>query len=291
MIAAPPTLPPSNATMIIDKVSIVVLNWNAAPFLERALSSIVRHTREPYEIVLVDNGSTDGSKEKIRDFAARHHERDLRIVDHAENLYFSRGMNTGMCASAADARYVVLFCNDVEVKRDDWLDSMLTAIRTPGAVAAGHAEVLPVTEEQRTVFRRNEPSYDDPEVGRRMHDLLERAGATYSHLYGYCFLLDRVGLERAGLYLEEGDFRQYHSDWEWYMRFQELGLRVVDGRPGVHHWHSISELIELYPHRYRELLERLRDEETVARYLREGRPLFEEESGYRAARQEPARDE
>lgn len=281
MSDGPALLPSSDAAFVPGKVSIVVLNWNAAPFVARALDSIVRHTHRPYELIVVDNGSTDESREVIAAFVRAHPHVDVRRIDHATNLRFSRGMNAGIRASAPDARYVVVFCNDVEVKRDDWLDAMIDAVDR-GAAVAGHSEILPVNDEQRDVFRRNEPAYGDERLADGMRALLETRGARYPHVYGYCFLLARRALERAGLYLEHGEFRQYHSDWEWYMRFHTLGFEIADARPGVHHWHSISELIELHPHRYRELLAKMDEPTTLARYLSEGRPLFEEESGHRA---------
>ena len=282
MSQTPPVLPPALDPVVSGKVSIVVLNWNARPFLERGLGSIVRHTSGPYELVVVDNGSTDGSKEAIRRFIVAHPEIDVTFLDHGENLYFSRGFNLGMRASARDAEYVVIFCNDVEVKRDGWLAELIAAVEPPGVVAAGHARPgCPVSDEQREIFRRNDPRYPDPELDRRMREFMADPGATYTHVYGFCFLLRRSLLACTGLYLEEGDFRQYHSDWEWTMRFQMLDLAIAPVLPGVHHWHGISELVAFHPHLYRDLQEKIADPETLARYLREGRPLYTEESGYR----------
>ena len=136
MSDGPALLPSSDAAFVPGKVSIVVLNWNAAPFVARALDSIVRHTHRPYELIVVDNGSTDESREVIAAFVRAHPHVDVRRIDHATNLRFSRGMNAGIRASAPDARYVVVFCNDVEVKHDDWLDAMIDAVDRGAAV--GH---------------------------------------------------------------------------------------------------------------------------------------------------------
>lgn len=290
MSPSPPALPPAAARVVPGKVSIVVLNWNARAFLDRGLRSIVRHTRGPYELVVVDNGSEDGSKELIRHFIGVHPTLDVAFLDQAENRYFSRGFNLGLRAAARDAEYVMVFCNDVEVKEDGWLDELIAALQRPGVIAAGHAQPgCRVSAEQRDLFRRNRPRYPDADLGRRMEEIMSAPDATYTHLYGYCFLLRRRLLERAGLYLEGGDFKQYHSDWEWYVRFRALGFEIAPVLPKVHHWHSISELVAFYPHLYRDLQEKLADPATVARYLREGRPLYDEESGYRALqRKKPA---
>jgi GT2 family glycosyltransferase len=279
---SPPRLPPAAARLVPGKVSIVVLNWNAAPFLQRALSSIVRHTHRPYELVIVDNGSTDGSKDVIRRFIVAHTAIHTRYLDEAENHYFSKGFNLGFQAAARDAEYITVFCNDVEVKDDGWLDGPIAALQAPRVIAAGHAEPgyrLPA--EHREVFRRNAPQYADAILDRRMRRFVADPDATYTHLYGYCFLLRRSLLEHAGLYLEGGEFKQYHSDWEWYVRFRMLGYDIAAAPPTVHHWHSVSELIALYPHLYRDLLGKIADPETADRFVNEGRPLYPEESGYR----------
>lgn len=280
--AAPPVLPPGAATIAAGKVSIVVLNWNAGPFLERALASIVRHTRERYELVVVDNGSVDGSKELVRRFLRAHPEIDSRFLDHPANLYFSRGFNLGLAAAAADAEYVMVFCNDVEVKEDDWLRHLMAAMQSPGVIAAGHADPgRRLAADAREIFVRNRPHYSDPGLERRMYEFIRDPDSTYTHLYGYCFLLRRSLLTGAGLYLEGGDFKQYHSDWEWYVRFKMLGFEIAPVSPKVHHWHGISELVAFYPELYQDLLGKIADPVVAERYLHEGRPLYPQESGYR----------
>ena len=248
MIAPPPALAPGGAT-VPGKVAIVVLNWDAEPFLRRAVTSIVRHTRQPYQLVIVDNGSVDGSKAFIREFVRTHATIDVRVVDHAENLHFSRGYNTGFQAAAADAEFLMVFCNDVEVKADGWLDPLIAACGRPGVVAAGHASPgTAVTAKQREILLRTAPRYTQDGLAARMRKFVGSPEASYTHLFGYCFLLCRRLLEHTGLYMEEADFRQYHSDWEWCLRFEQLGFEIASAPMAVHHWHSVSELIALYPH-------------------------------------------
>ena len=265
------------------KVSIVVLNWNARPFLERALRSIVRHTTGTFELVLVDNGSEDDSRECLDRFVQHHGSRlDVRRVDHPENLYFSRGFNEGFRASAPDSEFVVVFCNDVEVKEDGWLEELVRVASTPNTIAVGHAAFeYGLPDEHRETFRRNRPRYEDDALERRMEEAVADPAFRYTHLFGYCFLLNRRLIAESGLYLEGGDFKQYHSDWEWYVRFSVLGYEIASSLPRVHHWHSISELRAFHPQRYRDVLARLANPALVEHDLREGRPLYPEESGYR----------
>lgn len=272
----PPTEPPT-----ADRVSIVLPNWNALPFLERALASLVRHTTYPYELIVVDNGSTDGSKDYIRRFLCDHPQLDSTFIENAENLYFSTACNQGFRAASPDTKYLALYCNDVEATDDKWLQELVDAIQPDDTVAAGHTGIEAITDRQRGVFSIYDPLYNEAGVKERMADLLGRPGANYTHLYGYCFLLKRSLLHRTGLYLYNGPFRQYHSDWEWSLRFAAMNYRIASVPIKVHHWHSISELLAFHPELYRDLLQRLENPATVERYLQQGRPLYETESGFR----------
>lgn len=279
---SPGKLDPPPAPPTADRVSIVLPNWNALPFLERALVSLVRHTTYPYELIVVDNGSTDGSKDYIRRFLRDHPQLDSIFIDNAENLYFSTACNQGLRAASPDTKYLALYCNDVEATGDTWLQELVDAIQLDDVVAAGHTGTQAISDRQRGVFFSYDPLYPEAGVKERMADLLSRPAATYTHLFGYCFLLKRSLLHRTGLYLSTGPFRQYHSDWEWYLRFAVMGYRIASVTIKVHHWHSISELLAFHPELYRDLLQRLENPATVERYLQQGRPFYEAESGFRS---------
>lgn len=86
-------------------VSIVVLNWNGEAVIRSSLESIRRLDYPRKEVIVVDNGSTDMSKQIIKtEFP------DFRLVESDTNLGFSAGMNLGMKASRGDL--ILLFNND-----------------------------------------------------------------------------------------------------------------------------------------------------------------------------------
>lgn len=267
-----------------EKVAIVVVNWNGRPFLQRALESIVRHTvDEEYELIVVDNGSEDDSLEYLATFEAPGASR-LEILRNDRNRYFSAAFNQGFDAASPDARYLMVFCNDVEAKERGWLGDFIDVLRSTGAAAAGHASRQPLEAEHRTLLLENFPDYRDADLAERVRSAATNPDTIYWHLSGYCFLLDREQLLRTGPYLEGGPFRQYHSDWELYLRMHAAGLQVASFMHRVHHWHGVSELIAEHPQRYAELVTSLGNPRTLRRYLRRGRPLFEEESAYAAWR-------
>jgi GT2 family glycosyltransferase len=279
---SPARLDPDVSPADRERVSIVMPNWNALPFLKRALASLVEHTTFPYELIVVDNGSTDGSKEYIRRFLDEHPSIDATFIDFPENRFFSTACNAGFRAASPKNKYLALYCNDVEATGPTWLQELVEAVQPEKTIAAGHAGVEAITDRQRGVFFSYDPVYPKPAVREGLAGLLRRPDATYLHLYGYCFLLKRGLLQDTGLYLYTGPFTQYHSDWEWYLRWAVMGYRIAPVALKVHHWHSISELMAFYPDLYQDLLERIADPATRERYIRAGRPFYEAESGFRS---------
>lgn len=94
------------------KVSVVVLNWNGKHFLKDCLSSVLAQDYIDFEVLLVDNGSSDGSLNFVSDIFGN--DERLRIVALPENYGFSKGNNLGI--QAANGEYVIVLNNDTVVK-------------------------------------------------------------------------------------------------------------------------------------------------------------------------------
>lgn len=110
----------------VPRVSIVVLNWNGLRHLEGFVASIeaLDWPRESLEVLLVDNGSDDGSRAFVRQRAPW-----FRLIEHPRNLGFSAGCNDG-AGNAERADVLVFLNNDLRVEPD-----FLRALVAP--VAAG----------------------------------------------------------------------------------------------------------------------------------------------------------
>ncbi|UCH09868.1 MAG: glycosyltransferase [Fidelibacterota bacterium] len=104
-------------------VSIIILTHNAVDYTRRCVDSIQQHTNYPHEIIFVDNGSTDGTKDYLRSIAVSNP--NCRLIDNETNLGFAAGNNQGV--SAARGAYVLLLNNDVIVG-DGWLESLVNAL-------------------------------------------------------------------------------------------------------------------------------------------------------------------
>ena len=93
--------------------SVIVLNWNGKRFLQKCIASLLNQSfNRNYEVLLVDNGSTDGSLDLVR----LHFDRDgrLKIIPLGNNYGFSKGNNLGM--SYSRGKYLVVLNDDTEVE-------------------------------------------------------------------------------------------------------------------------------------------------------------------------------
>ncbi len=106
--------------------SIVILNWNGKSFLDACLESVLRQDDENFEVLLVDNGSTDGSVEHVRSLFPVVH-----VIEAGANLGFAAGNNLGVRHAGGDL--VILLNNDTVVQHG-WLSGLRRAMESPEAV-------------------------------------------------------------------------------------------------------------------------------------------------------------
>jgi GT2 family glycosyltransferase len=100
--------------------SVIVVNWNKKEYLNDCLASLQAQTFSNFEVILVDNGSTDGSVEYVRQKFPGW----VRILRNGRNEGFSGGNNRGIRAAAG--KYIVLLNNDAQADAR-WLEELVKA--------------------------------------------------------------------------------------------------------------------------------------------------------------------
>jgi len=104
--------------------SIIILNYNGTNFLKDCIDSIIRETHSPYEIIVVDNKSPDGSGEF---FSKKYPE--IKFILNEQNVGVPEGLNIGIRNAAGE--FVVLLNNDLVVM-PNWLDNFFKAYDKTG---------------------------------------------------------------------------------------------------------------------------------------------------------------
>lgn len=128
-------------------VGVVVLNWNAAWFTRRCIESLWRtdYPRARLRIVLVDNGSVDGSLQELTQWLERADTPDVELVANGANLGFAEGCNRGIRKliepGPRRVDWVALLNNDAWCE-PDWITEMVEVARCSDRVGAVASKLL-----------------------------------------------------------------------------------------------------------------------------------------------------
>ena len=213
------------------RVTVIVLSWNRRDDLRACLDALRRQTYANRDVVVVDNGSSDGSAEMLRrDYP------DVRLLRSEQNLGFAAGNN--LAIRATDSPYVATLNNDA-IPAPDWLEVL---------VATAEADASLGSVASKMVFQQ------DPSTINSCGIALDRAGIAWDLLGGYpaalvarprevfgpcagAALYRRAMLDDVGLFDE--DFFAYLEDVDlaWRARLRGWGS-VLAPDALVRHAHS-----------------------------------------------------
>jgi GT2 family glycosyltransferase len=195
---------------------VVVVNWNRRELLRACLASLAAQDGVEFEVIVVDNGSTDGSAEMLRREFAALERFPLRVIENADNRGFCAANNQGIGATKAD--FIALLNNDAEAS-PGWLAALLGAFSRDDLGMA--ASKILVWENPAQIDKAGHLIYPDGqnrgrgagETDHGQYDRLEEA------LWpdGCAAMYRRAMLEEMGGFDE--DFFAYADD-------AELGLRA-----------------------------------------------------------------
>jgi hypothetical protein len=213
--------------------TVIILNWNGKQFLAGCLASLRQQTFRNFDVLLVDNGSQDGSVDYVtREFP------EVRTLQLSENLGFCRPNNLGMeDAMARGSDFVLLLNNDTKIAAD-CLERMMAAMAENPKVAvvcpkiyfadhpdtfwyAGADFTLWTSRSRYTGWRQKDRGqFDEP------RSITQATG---------CAMLVRVcALKEVGLLNER--FWAYVEDVDWSIRFLQSSHQIRF-EPKARVWH------------------------------------------------------
>jgi GT2 family glycosyltransferase len=115
--------------------SIVIINYNGYKWLKLCIPSLIKTEYPEFEIIIVDNGSTDQSIEYLRN----NWQHRIKIIELRENLGFPEGCNIGIREAKGDI--IALLNNDMEVHKD-WLRAAVEALLADEKVGAVQSKMM-----------------------------------------------------------------------------------------------------------------------------------------------------
>ncbi len=220
------------------RILIVIVNYNGKHLLKKNLSSVINTDYKDFDIVVVDNNSSDGSVEYIKkNFPS------VKIVESKENLGFGRGNNLGVSTYPNYDAYLFLN-NDVSVPRN-WLKELVKVMKNDTKVGAVGPKVL-YSKKKNGKYIVNSAgievdkhfmAYDryDKEEDNPKYDVIEEVDA----LMGGAFLVRRDVFEKVGGFNPK--MFLYYEDIDLSLRIRDLGYKVMYcGKSRVFHDHMAS---------------------------------------------------
>jgi hypothetical protein len=217
-------------------VTVVVLNWNNAQDTIDCVESVLSCTYPGLRILLVDNGSSDGSEAVLR---ARFP--GIPLLQTGENLGFAGGNDAGIRRALSDGAELVLLLNNDTTVDPGFVDALVTAARAhPGAgmlcpkiLFHDRPDVLWYAGASFHPWMGWGRHRGHGQVDRGQFDRLEETGRPT----GCALLVTRALCERVGLLRE--DFFCYAEDLEWGIRARKAGFSVLYV-PASRVWHRVS---------------------------------------------------
>ena len=203
-------------------VSVIILNYNGREVLESCLDSVFATSYSPFEVIVVDNGSTDGSAEIARRrYSARH---NFRLLRKESNVGFCAGNNAGI--RAARGEFLVLLNYDTVVD-PNWLSELVTEAIRSGA-AFGQPKILMLNNKRiinSTGLTIHVAGFailrGSGEIDVGQYDGLKEVYG----VHGACIFASREAIEEVGLLDDNFFYLNEDTDWSW--RALLMGLKSV----------------------------------------------------------------
>lgn len=219
------------------RVAIILVNWNGLADTLACLESLAGLSYPAYEIILVDNGSTDPSVDTLRRAWPQ-----VRLTEAGTNLGFVGGNNLALRqVLEQDFDYALLLNNDTEVA-PDFLDHLVQAAEAdPGAAIAGpnifyfsQPEIL-WSAGGKIDWQRGQTVMTG--IGQKAIERFDGPPRAVDYVTGCALLIKTPVARQIGLLDER--FFAYYEEVEWCARARRAGYRVLQV-PSARVWHKIS---------------------------------------------------
>jgi GT2 family glycosyltransferase len=206
-------------------VSVIVLNYNGLKTLGNILSdcihSVLQTDYPAFEVLFVDNASTDGSVDAVkRKFGS---DSKLKIVQNSQNLGFAEGNNVGM--RQAQGEYIVLLNSDTMVE-PAWLKALVKAVE-PSEVGAAQSKLLLLSKPNLMDCAGGLVDFYGYhlERGRGEESSLFNKTSEIFYAKGASMILKRSVLEKSGLF--DPDIFMYYDETDLCWRIRLAGFKVI----------------------------------------------------------------
>jgi len=216
-----------------NHTDIIILTWNNLGYTKQCIRSIREHTdKDMYEIIVVDNNSTDGTVEWLKE------QTDLKCIFNKTNNGFAKGNNQGIRIANGDS---ILLLNNDTIVTSNWLNNLRIALFSSEKIGA----VGPLTNFAAYHQQINTP-YPENDIGA-MTEFAKRFNISDPSkweeklkLIGFCMMIKMNVVKKIGG-LDEGFSPAHYEDDDYCFRILKEGYKLFLCKDTfVHHYGSKS---------------------------------------------------
>lgn len=214
-----------------EGTSIIIPTFNQLDLLKQCLESVERYTDLPYELIVIDNASTDGTARYLQSLRGQ-----VRVRSFDENKGFAAAVNLGLMM--AKGTTIVLLNNDILVTAN-WLRNMLICLESDPNIGMVGPVTNYISGEQQIKVPYNRVD-QMPEFARKHNVSNPELWRDTEWLRGFCLLFRRELFEEIG-YWDEGFEIGNYEDNDYNIRVRLAGKRlVIAADTFIHHYGSVS---------------------------------------------------
>ena len=212
-------------------VSIIIVNWNAKAYLKKCIDSLLSQTFTDYEIILVDNASSDNSVSIVKNNYPQ-----VKIIENKSNVGFAEANNIGI--NNSDGK-ILAFFNPDAIADKDWLSILVQTVQSSDKIAAATGKMFYLDDqtENNKVFCTWSKINPYSAVPYNFHNNESKSKVDY--LSGAAMIVKRVALEKIGLF--DPDYFLYFEETDLCARMIRFGYDLMYV-PDALVWHAVSPL-------------------------------------------------
>ncbi len=209
-------------------ISIIILNYNGIKFLKVLFDSLLKTTYSNYEIIMVDNYSTDDSV----NFVQKNYP-SVKVYGTGKNLGYAGGNNFGI--KKANGEIILLLNNDIEVT-PNWLNPIIEEFQSDENIAACQPKILQMKNRNYFEYAGASGGFLDifgyPFLRGRIMDTIEKDEGQYDDnidlfwASGAAIAIHKKVLEQSGLLDEDFFLHMEEIDLCWRILLQGKRIRV-----------------------------------------------------------------
>lgn len=211
--------------------SIIILTYNGLSFTKQCLASIFQYTNENIELILIDNGSTDGTVEFLSSVP------NAKVIKNTQNRGFPGGCNQGILLASGEN--IVLLNNDTLVTKE-WLDRLLFWLNSNDSIGIVGPKSNFISEQQRIMpvpYKTIDEMENFAAEWTIDHD---KQGYEADQLSGMCMVFKKKLTKKIGGF-DERFFPGYFEDTDFSLRVQIAGKKLwIANDVFIHHYGSSS---------------------------------------------------